>query len=92
MKAAIFSERTEKYAGIILSLITGAVWFLLCNFDKSLTVYHDEVTYTEAARDIYNGISPMLQHLRPSYFSKVFYCYLIALDLPSAIRLSGRPY
>lgn len=78
MKAAIFSERTEKYAGIILSLITGAVWFLLCNFDKSLTVYHDEVTYTEAARDIYNGISPMLQHLRPSYFSKVFYCYLIA--------------
>ena len=78
MRAAIFSERAEKYAGILLSLIAGAVWFLLCNFDKSLTVYHDEVTYTEAARDIYNGISPMLQHLRPSYFSKVFYCYLIA--------------
>jgi len=78
MKTAFFSESTEKYAGILLSLITGAVWFLICSFDKSLYIYHDEVTYAEAARDIYNGISPMLQHLRPSYFSKVFYSYLIA--------------
>ena len=73
MKAAVFSERAEICAGVLLSLITGAVWFFLCGYDRSLTIYHDEVTYTGAARDIYNGLSPLLQHLRPSYFSKVFY-------------------
>ena len=78
MKAAVFSERAEICAGVLLSLITGAVWFFLCGYDRSLTIYHDEVTYTGAARDIYNGLSPLLQHLRPSYFSKVFYSYLIA--------------
>lgn len=78
MRTAVFNKRTEVYAALFLSVMTGVVWFLLCNFDKSLTVYHDEVTYIESARDIYNGISPLLQHLRPSYFSKIFYSYLIA--------------
>ena len=78
MKAAFFIERWDRYAAVLLAAVTGVIWFLLSSFDKSLTVYHDEVTYTEAARDIYNGISPLLQHLRPSYFSKIFYSYLIA--------------
>lgn len=78
MSIATFAEKHEGPIAVMLSLLVGIVWFAACNFDKSLTVYHDEVTYTESARDIYNGISPLLQHLRPSYFSKVFYCYLIA--------------
>lgn len=78
MNIASFAVRHERIFAIALSLAAGIAWFFACNFDKSLTVYHDEVTYTESARDIYNGLSPLLQHLRPSYFSKVFYSYLIA--------------
>ena len=78
MSIATFAEKHEGPIAVMLSLLVGIVWFAACNFDKSLTVYHDEVTYIESARDIYNGISPLLQHLRPSYFSKIFYGYLIA--------------
>ena len=78
MKTESIIERWDRHAAVLLSVLSGVIWFLLSSFDKSLTVYHDEVTYTEAARDIYNGISPLLQHLRPSYFSKIFYSYLIA--------------
>ena len=78
MITAVFNKRAEIYVALFLSVMTGVVWFFLSNYDRLLTVYHDEVTYIESARDIYNGISPLLQHLRPSYFSKVFYSYLIA--------------
>lgn len=72
MNIASFAVRHERIFAIALSLAAGIAWFFACNFDKSLTVYHDEVTYTESARDIYNGLSPLFATPQALVFQQGF--------------------